>query len=37
MISKKALTGESITSILFWIIFFLLALGAIYFLVKKFG
>jgi hypothetical protein len=35
MKSKKGLTGEAITAILFWIVFFALALGAIYFLIRS--
>ena len=31
----RGLTGEAITAILFWIIFFALALGAIYFLIRN--
>jgi len=34
--NKKALTGESIVTKLLWILFFILAMGAIYFLIKRF-
>lgn len=32
---KKGVVGESITNILLWIIFFILAFGAVWFLIKK--
>jgi len=33
--NKKALTGKSITAIMLWIFFFILAIGAVYFLIKR--
>jgi hypothetical protein len=32
---KGELTGQSVASIIFWIVFFALALGAIFFLIRR--
>lgn len=37
MAYKKGLTGEALTSIIFWIVFFFAASAAIYFLIRKFA
>tara|TARA_Y100000310_G_C20655168_1_gene801615 strand:+ start:1253 stop:1366 length:114 start_codon:yes stop_codon:yes gene_type:complete len=34
--NKKALTGDSIVTKLLWILFFIFAIGATYFLIKRF-
>lgn len=34
-IKRKGLTGDSITSILFWVVLLALAIGAVYLLVRR--
>lgn len=37
MVYKKGLTGEAVTDILFWIVFFVVTLTITIFLIKKFA